>query len=458
MGKSSLRTLLDADATTERLRAIGVAQDRAATVRAQFRRCAEALIATVADPESRARAFVVPGRIEVLGKHTDYAGGRSLLAAAERGFAGVASARADGEVRVLDVSTGESVSCHLHLAPSGEDGWANYVATVVRRVARNFPTAQTGADIAFVSDLPVASGMSSSSALMVTVFLALDALNDLSEEEDYRRAIHSVEDLAGYLAAIENGKSFRALHGDLGVGTQGGSEDHTTMLCARPGALVEYRFAPVRFEREVPMPAGYRFVIAFSGVRAEKTGAARAKYNRAAALMEAAAAKWRSATGRADATVGAVLDADPADLDRLRAAMSTAPTSSFTAGALMDRVEQFVAESYEIIPAAGDALARGDMEAFGKLVDRSQALSERLLENQIDETVQLARLARAAGADAASAFGAGFGGSVWALVRAEVADDFELEWRSAFVAAFPHRAADAMFFQSNAAAPAARVL
>ena len=49
-----------------------------------------------------AAAFFVPGRVEVLGKHTDYAGGRSLLAAAERGFCLVAWPRRDEQIRVLD--------------------------------------------------------------------------------------------------------------------------------------------------------------------------------------------------------------------------------------------------------------------------------------------------------------------------------------------------------------------
>ena len=56
------------------------------------------------------------------------------------------------------------------------------------------------------------------------------------------------------------------------------------------------------------------------------------------------------------------------------------------------------------------------MAAFGDLVDRSQQLAERRLGNQVPETIELARSARELGARAASAFGAGFGGSVWALV------------------------------------------
>src|SRR5690606_41772673 len=93
-------------------------------------------------------------------------------------------------------------------------------------------------------------------------------------------------------------------------------------------------------------------------------------------------------------------------------------------------------ESCIIMPAASDALARGDVAAFGELVDRSQHLAETRLGNQIEETIHLARTARELGAAAASAFGAGFGGSVWALVEEPVALEFIERWRTRFLERF----------------------
>src|SRR5207237_3528995 len=132
--------------------------------------------------------------------------------------------------------------------------WSNYPFTVMRRVARNFPEELRGVDLAFASDLPPAAGLSSSSALIVATFLALADANDLTNRAEYAAAVRGAEDLAAYLGAIENGSSFRDLAGDRGVGTQGGSEDHTALLCARPRALVQYAFAPIRFERAVRLP------------------------------------------------------------------------------------------------------------------------------------------------------------------------------------------------------------
>src|SRR5688572_29941398 len=193
--------------------------------------------------------FFVPGRIELLGKHTDYAGGRSLLCAVDRGLGVVAVPRDDSLVRVADTGRGEWRDCQLDPeleVPRGD--WANYVATVVRRVARNFPGARRGAQIGFMSNLPVASGMSSSSALVIAVFLALEAINELRNTPQYEENIRSPEDLAAYLASVEMGGSFGTLEGDEGVGTLGGSEDHTAILCCKEGLVSRYSFIPTRSE------------------------------------------------------------------------------------------------------------------------------------------------------------------------------------------------------------------
>lgn len=390
------------------------------------------------DARGATQAFWVPGRIEVLGKHTDYAGGRSLVCAVEHGFVIVALARDDSRVRVVNAADGAVATLALDAGlREPPDAWMRYPATVLRRVARNFPDAIRGADLAFLSDLPRASGMSSSSAFMVAVFLAVAGVNHLQADGRYRDAIRSPEDLAGYLATIENGQSFGALTGDRGVGTFGGSEDHTAMLCCRQEELSQYSFCPVRHERQVPSPPGHRFVVAVSGVKAEKTGAAKDAYNRASLAVRAILDAWRAASGRSDGSLAEA--AERAGAAQVREAIERASVDGFDTGVLLDRFDQFVEESVSLVPAAGDALAAGELSRFGALVDRSQALAERLLCNQVPETVFLARSARDLGAVAASAFGAGFGGSVWALVADAESDRFAGRWEAAFRAAFPSR-------------------
>ena len=408
-------------------------------------------------------AFWVPGRIEVLGKHTDYGGGRSLLCAVERGISALVRIRdADPpnapRVRIRDAKADLvaefDFSARVHARPGA---WSNYPITVARRIAANFGGPLRGADIAFWSDIPHAAGVSSSSALVVMTFLALGAVNELDARPAYRQAIHGTDDLAGYLGAVENGLDFATLAGDAGVGTFGGSEDHTAILAARRDALVQYRFCPVTFERAIPMPPGATFVVASSGVQAEKTGAALERYNEVSRRLQAALVCWRRTTGRADASMGAVLASAPDARRRLVSALGSVRDLELPPASLIERVEQFDDETNVIIPAAGDALERGDLAAFGAEVARSQQAAERALHNQIPETVALVDHARALGAAAASAFGAGFGGSVWALVDRDSADAFRDRWALAYRTDFPDAGPRSEFFVTGAGGAAVRL-
>ena len=398
----------------------------------------------------------IPGRIEFLGKHTDYAGGRSLLCPVDRGFRVTAEPRDDDVVRVTDRRSGESVECTIAPDISRPRGhWANYVFTVVRRIARDFPDARIGADIAFKSDLPVAAGMSSSSALVVAVYMALAEVNQLHEHTPYRANIGTPEHLAEYIGCIEGGFEFRAFAGDEGVGTLSGCEDQTAMVCGRAGALVQYSFCPVRYESSYPVPSNHDFVIAASGVVAEKTASALEKYNALSRRASAAAEAWRRASGRADRTLGdAVVHASA---NAIRTAIEQSAVEGFSPAELVDRFNQFHTESEVIIPRAGEALAATDLDALGAMVDASQLAAEELLGNQVPETMTLVRSAREQlGAVAASAFGAGFGGSVWALTRSDDTPDFLKSWKEGYARAFPAHRETARFFVTHAGRPASR--
>ena len=400
----------------------------------------------------------VPGRIEFLGKHTDYAGGRSLLCAIERGFCVVASPRVDHVVRVRDARSGEIVEGTLDARTEGTSGhWGNYPLTVARRIGANFAPPLAGVDMAFASDLPIAAGISSSSALVVATFLVLAEVNQLGARAEYRQSIDSPGSLAEYLGAVENGLDYRMLKGERGVGTFGGSEDHTAILCARRHALLQASFCPVRLERAVDLPPDHAFVIATSGVIAEKTGAALASYNRLALLARAATDRWRESSGRNDLTLGQALRSVHGDFESLIAAMREGHVDEAEAAKLAERVRQFAIESEQIIPAAADALASERLTELGGLVDRSMHNAERMLHNQIPETVFLTHRARELGAVAASAFGAGFGGSVWALAPRSEVEALAARLATDYRKRFPQHADLAETFVTQAGPPAAMI-
>jgi galactokinase len=396
-------------------------------------------------------AVFVPGRVEFVGKHTDYAGGRSLVCAIERGICMLAVPRPDAEVHIRDLARG--VSAQFTIDPNIEPprgGWSNYPITVARRIARDFPLARTGADIAFASDLPPASGMSSSSALIVAVFFALAEVNALWQTDFCRQWVSTRQDVAEYLGAIECGAPFGSATGHRGVGTLGGSEDHVAILCSRAGFLRQYSYCPIRFEREVRAPQSHAFVIGVSGVQADKTGSALEAYNRASHGARLILTLWNQATGRRDASLAAALAPSPDAPERLRQILGKSSAPVFSSELLLNRLAQFAEESNEIVPGVSDALAAGNLERLGLLTDRSQHLAETLLGNQTPETIELARSARGLGAPAASAFGAGFGGSVWALAASEQAESFRDAWAARYRQRYPERAARSLFLITRA--------
>jgi galactokinase len=418
----------------DRLTALGMAADDAVSRAAQVERVRAAFVAqTGASPTW---SWFVPGRLEVFGKHTDYGGGRSLVAAVPRGFAVAAGPRSDGRVRVRDVRS--DVAADIDPADHTRilTGWASYVQVVARRLAQNFPGAALGLDLTFASDLPRAAGLSSSSALVVGVATALAARAGLAERSEWQSAVQSTEDVASYFGCIENGLDFGALRGTAGVGTHGGSEDHTAIMACRAGHVSQFRFMPATLLGATPLPPHWTFVVASSGVHADKAGSVKDRFNRAALSARALLVCWNRGEASPAPSLAQAL-ARPGALDELRGRVAAAPVEGFTTEGLLRRLAHFVAEDGRV-PAAAQACAAAD--AIGRLSAASQHDAEALLENQVPETTTLVAVARACGAYGATSFGAGFGGSAWALVPTADVEAFAAEWLTAYVRRVPRRA------------------
>jgi galactokinase len=437
----------------DRLRAAGLTEPEARRKRQLFADV-EAALRSVTGDGVAARRWFVPGRIEVMGKHTDYAGGRSLLCTVGRGFCAAAAPRADHTVRVADVAKGLTAEAPLDAAlePSAGD-WSVYLQTVASRVAHNFPGPLRGAEIAIASDLPGASGLSSSSALVIALFSAIRAVNALDERPEWKAAIRAEEDLGGYLGSVENGQSFGALAERSGTGASTGSEDQTAILCSRPGELAQYAFLPVRRERDVPLEADWSFVVASSGVASDKTGAVKDRYNRVSLAARAILDLWNGSARRSDPSLYAAAHSLPDATERIRNLIRVIAVPGFDAKYLRGRFDQLLEESDALVPGVADQLARRDVVPVGPLVDRSQELAENGLQNQIPETIFLAREGRSLGAAAASAFGGGFGGSVWALARTAEAEAFRRRWAERYAGEFPQATTNARFFATRPGPP-----
>lgn len=425
-------------------------------------------------------AWRVPGRIEFLGKHTDYAGGQVLVGAVDRGI--TVRAEATNHPSVLEASSSESPDSVILRAgeactlPPGH--WGRYLHTVIERLTQNFGPSR-GLRLEVSSDLPPASGMSSSSALICASALAIADINGWSSSEVWQRNMPDRLSLAGYLAGAEAGRPWRELAGAEGVGTQGGSEDHTGMLCGEAGTLLRAAFDPMEIRERVSWPEEWAIVVGVSGVLAEKTGAALENYNRGPKTLQDFLARWNAHTGAAGHREGnATSIANAVDVllggGRKAGAFSSrtshAPAedafagralAGSQAGALLPesvteslevaelleavpelvnflalaqpgyerrRVEQFLEESLLLVPAGARAVSTGDAARVAEIVRRSHAAAEAKLLNQVPATTAMVRQAQALGAIAASGFGAGWGGSVYAVVPRADAQDFAEQW------------------------------
>lgn len=367
-------------------------------------------------------SWFVPGRLEIFGKHTDYAGGDSLVAAVPRGVTVSAWPADDGRVVVRDARTNENAEFPASGKGSAE-AWRRYPQTVIRRLAANFPDANLSARITFSSNLPQAAGISSSSALIIAVAEALIACGRIEASRAWRDVIRTPEDRASYWGCIENGASYGPLAGDSGVGTHGGSEDHAAIIMSRAGELRQFSYSPLRLARVVAMPTAWTFAVASTGIAAPKGGSAQTAYNRLSHDAAAIVSGWRAEHAGDGRSLGELVTDGEIGRRRLPAE-------------LRRRLDHFIAESSRVGVAA-DAFARGDIDRIAELARASQADADRLLRNQIPQTRDLVSLALDVGAAAASAFGAGWGGSAWALVMTADATRFLDAWLLAYRRRYP---------------------
>ena len=322
-----------------------------------------------------------PGRVNLIGEHTDYNGFPVLPLAIDRRV-WIAVREIDApllRVRSLDPRHYQAEEVPLgSLTQRARSGsWVDYVVAAARRRP---PT--RGTELVVAGDVPPEAGLSSSSALVVASFLALAAPGDRAELAEEARLAERY------------------------VGTLSGGMDQAISLLGRPGHALRIDFRPVRVEA-VPLPADLAVVVAHSGIRARKSGAARAGYN--ARVQECA---------RAAVELGAPTDGLLADVpgeDRI------ARANRLDDRTLARRARFVFAEALRVDQAA-EALRAGDIERLGELLNASHRGLRDDYEVSHPAVDELVARALAAGALGARVVGAGFGGCVVAVCRVPEAE------------------------------------
>src|SRR3954454_4858760 len=214
----------------------------------------------IVNPMAR-ESFVVaaPGRVNLIGEHIDYHGLPVLPIALQRRVRVDCQPRADRRIQAVSASYGaREFEWTDDPAPVARGDWENYLRAAARVAHAFLSNDRVGIDAEIASDLPAAAGLSSSSALIVAVTLALLRANGCCP---------TFEEL---MEILPDGEQF--------VGTRGGGMDHAASLASRAGCVSLIGFNPVTI-RHIRIPAGWRFLVANSMVRAEKSGAAREEFN-----------------------------------------------------------------------------------------------------------------------------------------------------------------------------------
>ncbi|MFP5417263.1 MAG: galactokinase [Actinomycetes bacterium] len=315
-----------------------------------------------------------PGRVNLIGEHTDYNDGFVLPIALDR-FARVSATALRGRgVRVSSAQLGEAHE--LDALTPGPRAWWGYVAGVVWALRQRGHDVG-GVDLALDSDVPLGGGLSSSAAIECATVLAVDALFGLGL---------SPEDLAEVAQAAEN--DF------MGVPT-GPMDQRASLWCTSDHALLlDCRDLTAT---QVPFALPTELVLALVDTRSPHV------------LADGHYAKRRAACAAAASSLGvsALRDIDESSLAGALARLDD--------GEQVRRVRHVVTENSRVLDAVG-ALSDQDWAAFGRLLTASHASMRDDYEITVP-TVDLAvQVALDAGALGARMTGGGFGGTVIALL------------------------------------------
>ena len=330
-----------------------------------------------------------PGRVNLIGEHTDYNDGFVLPAAIDRAITYAGRRRSDRRVRVYSEDFKASVDFDLDdIQKASENTWSNFLRGVSKFLEADGHRL-TGADIAFGGNVPREAGLSSSAAVEVGATAFWNKLLGLGLDPVYavKLSRRTENEFVGVPCGIM----------DLFISALG-RRDHALFLDCRD---LTYRHVPLR--------ADVKIVVCNSGV---KRALAQSEYEVRLKQCREAVAKIAASTGRA---VKSLRDVQLSDLEAARGAMDNL---------LWRRAHHVVSENHRVLEAVR-VLESGDLERFGELMNAShESLRDdyEVSSKELDTLVELAR--RQPGVLGARMTGAGFGGCTVNLVRADAAEGF----------------------------------
>lgn len=342
--------------------------------------------------EGEIGVYFAPGRVNMIGEHTDYNGGHVFPCALTIGTYGVARKRADRKLRFFSMNIdkrGVIESSLDDLKPYKEAGWTNYPKGVIWAFGEKGMEVECGMDLVLFGNIPNGSGLSSSASVEVlTGFILRDLFGfEVSNQELALIGQFSENQYNGVNCGIMDQFS-------IAMGKKG----HAVFLDT---ATLEYKYAPIELENA-------KIVIASSN---KKRGLGDSKYN-----------ERRSECETALAEIQAVKDIKT--LGELTEASFEEVKESIKSQVCIKRAKHAVYENQRTIKAV-EALQKNDVALFGELMNASHvSLRDDYEVTGIELDTLVEEAWKIEGVIGSRMTGAGFGGCTVSIVKDEAVDTF----------------------------------
>ena len=340
--------------------------------------------------------YTSPGRINIIGEHTDYNGGFVLPGAIDKAMYCEIKPNGTNKVRAYALDLNESCEFGLEEADKPAQQWACYIFGICREMAKKGKPVK-GFDTVFAGDVPLGAGMSSSAALESCFGFALN--------DQYNLGFTRME-IALMGQATEHNY----------VGIKCGIMDQFASCHGKEGYLMRMDCRSLEFEYVPFNPVGYKVVLLNTCV--EHNLAAGGEYNKRRLSCERVVA----AIAKRHPEVKLLRDANLEMLKEVKSEVN--PVDYMRA--------EFVIEEVQRLLDACAAMEKGDYETAGKkMYETHEGLSQKYTVS-CPELDYLNMMAKACGVTGSRVMGGGFGGCTINLVKAELYDSFLKKAKEAY--------------------------
>ena len=343
--------------------------------------------------------YTSPGRVNLIGEHTDYNGGFVFPGAIDKGIYAAINPNGTDKVRAYSVDYNEQVEFGMNEEDAPKESWARYIFGVCREMKkRGFDP--KGFDTVFVGDVPLGAGMSSSAALESTFANALNEIFNLNIDRfELARIGQSTE------------------HNYCGV--KCGIMDQFASVFGKKGHLMRLNCATMEFEYFPFNPEGYKVVLLDTVVKHELASSA---YNKRRESCENACAHIKARHPE----VNFLSDATMEMLDEVKSEISEED---------YNRAVYVIGEKQRVLDVC-DALEKGDYDTVGDRMFGTHYGMSKEYEVSCEELDFLNDVAKQCGVTGSRVMGGGFGGCTINLVKEELYDNFIATAKKEYLAKF----------------------